>query len=93
MTPAGEVQVGSTYMQWNPAQWCPLPGKPDAVGLPKFLPGCLDHQLGEVIPLRHPCGAPLGQARIEGYLCADDGSGVWMKFRIVSLDGTPHEHS
>lgn len=39
----------------------------------------------------HPCGAHPGQALIEDYECAGDGSGVRMRFRIISLEGTPHE--
>lgn len=92
MTPPQGLQIGSTYVQWNAADWCPVPGKPDVEALPKFRPGCLDHQLGMVIPVCWPCGTPLGHARIEDYRCAGDGSGVWMRFRIISLNVMPHEH-
>ena len=92
MIPAGGLEPGSTCVQWTPAAFCPVPGKTCTEALPKFRPGCLDHQIGTVIPLCHPCGAQIGQARIEGYRCADDGSGVWMRFRIISLETAPHEH-
>lgn len=92
MTPGSQLKPGSTCVQWNPARWCPVLGKPGVEILPKFLPGCLDHQLGTVIRFCAPCGTCLGQALIEGYRCADDGSGVWMRFRIISLDGGSHEH-
>jgi hypothetical protein len=88
-----QLEIGSTHVQWNPAQFSPVLGKPGVEALPKFAPGMLDHQLGTVIPFCWPCGTPLGQAEIIGYLCAEDGSGVWLKFRIVSLEGAPHEHS
>jgi hypothetical protein len=94
MTPPGGLEVGGRYVQWNPACWSPLPGR-DAEVLPKFLPGCLDHQLGAVVTISAPGGRHvIGQAMITGYRCADDGSGIWMRYQVVSLEapgnaGTP----
>ena len=88
-----KFEPGATFAQWTPAGWCPAEGKDGIEVLPKFRPGCFDRQLGRVIPFLHECGAALAMVRVEGYRCADDGSGAWFRFRVVAVtEGGTHEH-
>jgi hypothetical protein len=79
------LEVGHSYYNWSAVSWTPVPGK-DAEILPKLFPGCLDHQLGGEITMHAPSGAIAGRAEMTGYRVAPDGSGAWLRIRIISLE-------
>jgi hypothetical protein len=59
----------------------------------KFMPGCFDSQVGEVVPMTFrdtedgPARAQLGMAKVISAVVSDDGLAVFLTYEVVSAAG------